>query len=462
MILFRKGDHFEELKPILKLGWPVILGQLCIMATGFLDTLMAGHYSATDLAAVALGSNLIWPFYLLVAGSSMALTPMISQLRGASQLSAVGHQVWQGLWIAAVAAIFLLLIFNNLEPVFVLMQVDPEVTRIATEYLKATSWGVPALVFYTAFRHSCEGLGYTIPPMLIAASIIPVNALLNYGFIYGHFGLPELGGVGCGRATAIVWWVQLVLMLIVINRPFFKKTTFFTSSRKPKLASIKRLFLIGQPIGLSVFLEMAIFSVISFLVAGISVKEVAANSVAFNLNWLTFVIPMSFGTAAGIRIGFHIGARDFDLAGNAATAAIQFCVAYAMLVSLLIIFWRHELVSLYTTDIEVINVAAYLMIFLAVYQIVDDTQAVALGCLRGYKDTFVPMIFGLIGYWCVALPIGHYFAHGSISALQGAAGYWTGMALGLTCVAIFATLRLSKLIEDPQKALQLATHEVKW
>ena len=155
---------------------------------------------------------------------------------------------------------------------------------------------------------------------------------------------------------------------------------------------------------------MAIFSVISFLVAGISVKEVAANSVAFNLNWLTFVIPMSFGTAAGIRIGFHIGARDFDLAGNAATAAIQFCVAYAMLVSLLIIFWRHELVSLYTTDIEVINVAAYLMIFLAVYQIVDDTQAVALGCLRGYKDTFVPMIFGLIGYWCVALPIGHYFA----------------------------------------------------
>ena len=230
MILFRKGDHFKELKPILKLGWPVILGQLCIMATGFLDTLMAGRYSATDLAAVALGSNLIWPFYLLVAGSSMALTPMVSQLRGASQLSAIGHQVWQGLWIAAIAAIFLLLILNNLEPIFVLMQVDPEVTRIATEYLQAASWGVPALVIYTAFRHSCEGLGHTIPPMLIAASIIPVNAILNYGFIYGHFGLPELGGAGCGRATAIVWWVQLVLMLIVINRPFFRKTTFFTSS----------------------------------------------------------------------------------------------------------------------------------------------------------------------------------------------------------------------------------------
>ena len=137
-------------------------------------------------------------------------------------------------------------------------------------------------------------------------------------------------------------------MLIVINRPFFKETTFFSTSRKPKSETIKRLFLVGQPIGLSVFLEMAIFSVISFLVAAISVKEVAANSVAFNLNWLTFVIPMSFGTAAGIRIGFHVGARNFDLARDAATAAIQFCLAYAVVVSLFIVFWRYELVSLYT------------------------------------------------------------------------------------------------------------------
>ena len=119
------------------------------------------------------------------------------------------------------------LILNNLEPIFLLMEVDAEVTRIATEYLEAASWGVPALVFYTAFRHSCEGLGRTIPPMLIAASIIPLNALLNYGFIYGHFGLPELGGAGCGRATAIVWWVQPALMLIVINRPFFKEQLSF-------------------------------------------------------------------------------------------------------------------------------------------------------------------------------------------------------------------------------------------
>ncbi len=462
MALFRTQDQFKQLRPILRLGWPIILSQLCIMATGFLDTLMAGRYSATDLAGVALGSNLIWPFYLLLAGSSMALTPMVSQLTGANKTGEVGHQVWQSLWLAVIAAVLLLMILNNMKPLFLLMGVDKEVTRIAIEYLGAVSWGIPALVFYTAFRHACEGLGHTIPPMLIAASIIPVNALLNYGFIYGHFGLTELGGVGCGRATAIVWWLQLALMIVVINRPFFKITNFFNVNPRPRPEMAKQLFTIGQPIGLSVFLEMAIFSIISFLVAAISVQEVAANSIAFNLNWLTFVVPMSFGTAAGIRIGYLVGARELKLAGDAAAAAFQFCLAYALIVSVLIIFWRYELVGLYTQDQEVIKIAAYLMVFLALYQIVDDAQAVALGCLRGYKDTFVPMIFGLIGYWLIALPVGHYLASGPYEILNGAAGYWTGMAFGLACVAVCATIRLSRITENFEKVVLLSTHQKKW
>ena len=462
MSLFRTKEHFKELKPILKLGWPIILGQLCIMATGFLDTLMAGRYSAADLAGVALGSNLIWPFYLLLAGSSMALTPIVSQLRGANKKAEAGLQIWQSLWIAALAAMLLLLILNNMEPFFKLMGVDQEVTGIAIQYLEAISWGIPALVFYTSFRHACEGLGHTIPPMLIAASIIPLNALLNYGFIYGEFGLPELGGVGCGRATAIVWWVQLSLMIIVINRQFFKATNFFNVDRRPQPKLAKQLFFIGQPIGLSVFLEMAIFSVISFLVAAIGVKEIAASSVAFNLNWLTYVIPMSFGTAAGIRIGYQVGARELKLAGDAACAAFQFCLAYAVIMSLLIIFWRFELVGLYTQDQEVIKIAAYLMIILALYQIVDSAQAVALGCLRGYKDTFIPMIFGLVGYWLIALPVGHYLANGPYELVRGAAGYWTGMAFGLSCVAVCAAFRLSHMTENFEKVILLSTHQKKW
>ena len=136
MSLFRTKEHFKELKPILKLGWPIILGQLCIMATGFLDTLMAGRYSAADLAGVALGSNLIWPFYLLLAGSSMALTPIVSQLRGADKKAEAGLQIWQSLWIAALAAMLLLLILNNMEPLFLLMGVDQEVTAIAIQYIE--------------------------------------------------------------------------------------------------------------------------------------------------------------------------------------------------------------------------------------------------------------------------------------------------------------------------------------
>ena len=171
---------------------------------------------------------------------------------------------------------------------------------------------------------------------------------------------------------------------------------------------------------------------------------------------------MSFGTAAGIRIGYHVGARELKLAGDAAAAAFQFCLAYALVVSILIIFWRYELVGLYTQDKEVIKIAAYLMMFLALYQIVDDAQAVALGCLRGYKDTFVPMIFGLIGYWLIALPVGHYLANGPYEILNGAAGYWTGMAFGLACVAVCATIRLSRITDNFEKVILLSTHQKKW
>ena len=255
-----------------------------------------------------------------------------------------------------------------------------------------------------------------------------------------------------------VFWVQLLAMLIVLRLPYFKQTGLFEKFEWPNLASIWSIVRIGAPIGLTVFLEMAVYSVVSLLIARIGIAEVAANTIAGNLNWLTFVIPMSLGSAASIRVGFHVGARNLAAARATSATVYKFSIVYALVVSVLLITFRYLLISIYTTDPGVIEIAATLLLFIAVYQLVDDSQAVTIGALRGYKDTRVPMVYGLVGYWCVALPLGYCLAEGLIlpGVAPGVYGYWTGLTVGLAIVAICVGLRLWHISGDEQKVMRLA------
>ncbi len=448
----------DELKRVLELGWPMVMTQLFIMLTGFMDAAMAGRYSSVDLAGVSLGGNVFWPTFLLLTGVTMALTPITSQLRGQLRVAEVGHQLRQGLWLSLLTSVILISVLFHAEFVYVAFGVDPDAMRIAIDYIKAMAWGVPPIVIYVTFRYVCEGLGKTRPPMLISGSILPLNFILNYCFIYGKFGFPELGGVGCGYATAIVFWVELALMVIVINRPFYKETGLFQKLDAPNLKTISSMLYIGVPIGLSIFLEMAVFSVVGLLVAAIGVKEVAAHTIAGNLNWLTFVIPAALGGAASIRVGFHVGAHNLPAARSTSGAVFKFALGYAVVVSILLILLRYHLISIYTTDTDVTALAATLILFIAVYQLVDDTQAVTIGALRGYKDTRFPMACGLVGYWFVALPLGYALSNEYVlpGVAPGVYGYWAGLTLGLTMVAILVVTRLWNTSKNTDKIMRFA------
>lgn len=459
-MLFKRTDKAAsgELKEVLHLGWPMVLTQLFIMATGFLDTAMAGHYSSVDLAGVSLGGNIMWPTFLLLTGTTMALTPIASQLRGARKSQQVGHQIRQGMWICLVTSSLLILALLNAAPIYAFAGVDPAAADIAVAYLEALAWGVPPVVFYVALRHCSEGLGKTRPPMIIAASVLPLNALLNYAFIYGEFGFPEMGGVGCGWATAIVFWVEFLAMLLVIRLPYFRQTGLFEKFEWPQWATIRSIVGVGAPIGFSIFLEMAVFSVIALLIARIGVEAVAANTIAGNINWLTYVIPMSLGSAASIRVGFHVGAHNLAAARATSATVYKFSIGYALVVSVLLIAFRYVLISVYTTDPAVIDIAATLLLFIAVYQLVDDSQAVTIGALRGYKDTRVPMIYALVGYWLIALPLGYCLAEGIVlpGLAPGVYGYWSGLTVGLAIVAVCVGLRLWHISGNRHKVMRLA------
>ena len=448
------------LRPVAVLGWPMVLTQLFIMGTGFIDTAMASHYGAVDLAGVAVGGNFMWPLFFLATGVSMALMPITSQLHGANRVAEVGHQLRQSLWLCLINSVFLIAALQYATHIFLYAGIDAQTAQIAGDYLYGLSWGIPPVIFYISFRYVLEGLGHTRPPMIIAASILPLNALFNYVLIYGKFGFPELGGVGCGYATAMVFWIELAFMLLVLRKPYFRATQFFANFEGPRLQTMGKIFKLGLPIALTVFLEMALFGVITLFIAKIGVTEMAAHSIAGNLNWMTYVIPMAMGNAASIRIGFLIGRDELDAARDTGWAMLKFAIGYALTISVLLVALRYSLVSVYTTDAAVTAVAVVLLLFIAVYQIVDDTQAVLVSALRGYKDTAVPMVISLISYWLLALPLGYALAEGLLgNAPLGVYGYWTGLTLSLAVVAVGAGLRLRYISNNCLRIRQLSATE---
>ena len=448
----------QELKALLVLGWPIVLTQLFIMLTGLIDAAMAGRYSSVDLAGVSMGGMLLWPNFMLLTGITMALTPIIAQLRGARRDGDVAHQIRQGMWLCLGTSTLLVIILRNIGALYPWIGADPQASFIAAEYLSAVSWGIPPIIFYVALRHIFEGLGTPRPPMYIAGFIIPINALLNYAFIYGKFGAPELGGIGCGYATAISFWIQLSIMLLVCRTHSFKSINAFAQFDAPQWSAIRSMLIIGVPIGLTIFVELAVFSVVGLLIARIGVVEVAANSIAGNLNWATYVIPSALGSAASIRVGFHVGAHDLRAARTTATTVYQFSIAYALVIAALLFSLRFALIGIFTTDAQVIELTATLVIFIAVYQLVDDANAVSIGALRGYKDTQLPMWMSLVGYWFIAVPFGYLLAEEIIwpGVAPGVYGYWSALTLGLTLVAVCTGLRLWRIVRNDQKILRLA------
>lgn len=203
--------YMREAGQLLALAVPVIFAQVAQTAMGFVDTVMAGGYSATDMAAVAIGTSIWFPAILFGHGLLLAMTPVIAQLNGSGRRDRIAHQVGQGFWLAGLVAVLIMIVLWNAgHIIYAMHNIDPQLADKAVRFLRALMWGAPGYLFFQVMRNQCEGLARTIPGMLMGFVGLLVNIPVNYIFIYGHFGMPELGGVGCGVATASVYWVMFI------------------------------------------------------------------------------------------------------------------------------------------------------------------------------------------------------------------------------------------------------------
>ncbi len=379
----------KETRLLTALALPMLLAQVAQVGIGFVDTVMAGGAGKEDLAAVALGSSAFSTIYITFMGVMAALNPMIAQLYGAGKTEEVGKTGMQGIWFGLCLGVFgMLLMWAMITPFRHWLTLNDYVEDTMAQYMFFTSLAMPAAMIHRALHAYASSLNRPRVIMLVSFAAFVLNVPLNYVFVYGKFGMPALGGAGCGVATAAVFWFSaLALWLYIAKEKFFRPFGLTAKIGKPDLTAFKQIWKIGAPIGLSYFLEASAFSFIVFLVAPFGEDYVAAQQVVISLSGILYMVPQSVGSASTVRVGFSLGRREFLRARYISGVSLVLGWVLATCTALLLVIFRFQLAGMYTNDAAVLGIAATVLFFASLFQLADATQCIASYALRGYKVT---------------------------------------------------------------------------
>lgn len=435
----------QEVRATLALALPLAATQLVQMAMGFIDVVMIGRLGAEAMAAGVVGTSLYFTLALVGMGVVMAVNPTVAQAVGAGDRAGVGRAVRQGLWLAVLLGVPLVGLLAQAERLLRLAGQAPETAALAGAYVGAVLWGAVPHLAYTALRGFAEGIGRPRPILVVTLLGAGLNVFWNWVLIYGHLGFPALGLVGSGWATAIVMWTLFGgLLLVTRTLPAFRRYRVFATAPRPDLRTLRALFRLGWPIGVTFGLESGLFLAATLLMGRVGTEALAAHQIAINAASVTFMVPLGVAMATTVRVGFHAGAGDRRAAARAGSVGIV--LGGLLMVPPALLFWlRPEwVVWIYTgaadggrAGPEVGALAAALLGIAAVFQLFDGVQVTAGGALRGLKETRLPMVIGAASYWGVGLGSAGVLAFG---VGLGAPGVWWGLTLGLAAASVGLTL----------------------
>ncbi|SFL49428.1 MATE family efflux transporter [Salibacterium qingdaonense] len=432
----------EKIKLFAVILWPILVTELSYFGMNLIDTIMSGQAGTNDLAGVSIGSSLWLPVFTGVNGILLSITPVIGQLLGRNDRRSITDIVTQGFYIATLFGLVILgagWIF--LDPVLSVMSLDPSVHHIAKHYLIGLSFGIIPFFLSMVVRNFFDAQGYPRITMTIMLGVLPLNFLFNYCLIFGKFGMPEMGGIGAGYATALSYGVVLLFSAVMtfrveIMRPF----RLFKQWSAPSWNAWKKQLRIGIPLGLSLFFEASIFSAVTlFMGAMFDTVTIAAHQAAFSFTSIIFMIPLSISLALTIVTAFEIGAQRLDHAKQYTRIGVASAVCIISISSCLIYVFRQDIGWIYTNDPEVAALAGQFLVFAIFYQFSDAAQSTLQGVLQGYKDVTVPFFTSFVSYWLFGLPAGYMLA--AYTAL-GPFGWWLGITVGLTSAAVGFFIRL--------------------
>lgn len=442
----------REIRFLASLTIPILTTQLAQVGMGTIDTIMSGYVSTEDLAAVAIGTSLWMPVWLFASGVLVSLSPLTSALNSGNRQQDLAKLFSSALWCGIILGILsaaLLWAGSFLLDYYI---DDERTAYVATNYTRAIASGMPMAGVFIACRFFAEALGQPGKVTRIMLVGLALNVPANGLFIYGWFGLPQLGGIGCGIGSAIVFTGMAIALLHDTRKHRLPKDfPLWANVFKPVASHVKDILRIGVPIGVAIFFEVSLFVVIALFLTELGPTIVAGHQVALNVSSLTFMIPLSIGMALTVRVSHWRGRGNYDLAREVSWLGVRINFVLAIFNASIMALFAVVIAGFYSPDPEVISTAAGLLLFAAIFQLSDAVQVAAAGALRAYHDTFVVMVITFFAYWFVGLGSGYWLAYKAPTP-YGAAGFWTGLIFGLTTAAILLTWRLKVVVARPSQA----------
>ena len=440
-----------EAHAMIALATPLSLAFAAQMAIGITDVVMMGWLGPADLAAGTLASNTLYLMFYFGMGVGTAVSPMVAHALGARRIADVRPTVQAGVLVALILSLPFGMVAWWGKDVLLLLGQEAGTAARASDYLRAAVWSLPANLVFVVLRNVAAAHSRPRPALVIVIVAGLINALANWALMFGNLGMPRLELTGAGIATTIATWTMALAMagFLLADRRF-RRYRFHRRIERLRWTHARELLVIGVPIGFSILAEMGMFSVTVFIAGLVSTETLAAIAIAMQTSGIGFIVPFGIAQAATVRIGRAAGAGDAAGIGTAAGTAFCTGLVWIALGSTTIWFGAPLIVDGFLdladpATAPLVPIALGLLAITAIFQMFDTTQAIASGVLRGLKDTRVPMLYALIGYWGVGLPAAILLA---FAAGLGGDGIWWGITAGLAAAAVLLVARVLRRITD--------------
>lgn len=419
---------------------------------GFVDNIMVGQLGTAELAAVSLGNGFMFIAMSLGIGFSTAITPLVAEADAEDNFIQGKSSFKHGLFLCSILGAFLVLAIYLGKPLIYAMGQPPEVVALAIPYLNLVAISLFPLIVFQAFKQFSDGLSLTRYPMYATILANVINVVLNYMFIFGKFGAPELGIMGAAIGTLVSRVIMVLFLWFLLYKdkkaqPFVVRIKLFELSKKMLLKVAK----LGVPSALQMFFEVGIFTGAIWLSGILGKNPQAANQIALNLASMTFMVAMGFSVAVMIRVSNQKGLQRFDELRRIAFSIFLLSTIMAIVFAIFFFIFYTALPKIYldygnlaelADNTEVASIASTLLLIAAVFQISDTVQVVALGALRGMQDVLIPTVITFIAYWLVGFPISYYLG---LYTEYGSSGIWLGLLAGLTVSGVLLFMRFNYL-----------------